>query len=324
MTSTDQFCELPGGIRICYRVDGPEGGRPLLLIAGLALDLTCWPPTLVSALADRGYRVIRFDNRDAGRSTHLTTPPPSTLRQALAITRPADYDLTDMANDTLGLLDALAIDRADFVGMSMGGMIAQVVAAIAPDRVRTLTSIFSTTGAPGVGRQARVHPARSVGPVHRRLSSGVQAELPVPQAHWRLDGAFEIAAFQPVLRGRRGGREAANRRSRSRPRLCGADPARWGVHRRDPRRCTPHSLACERRLQAGVVGLIHLQLIDCGDLQVRHKRSVVPIKRPLLDGQAKGGVERVEIPVAIEEGAQALGGAEFSLRRNLKLPPNDP
>ena len=170
MTSTDRFCELPSGIRICYRVDGPESGRPLLLIAGLALDLTCWPPSLVSALADRGYRVIRFDNRDAGRSTHLTTSPPSTLRQALAITRPTDYDLTDMANDTIGLLDALGITRADFVGMSMGGMIAQVAAAIAPDRVRTLTSLFSTTGAPGVGRQARAMLVSMAKPASRTAS----------------------------------------------------------------------------------------------------------------------------------------------------------
>ncbi len=170
MTTTDQFCELPGGIRICYRVDGPESGRPILLIAGLALDLTCWPPLMVSELVDRGYRVIRFDNRDAGRSTHVTTRPPSTLRQALAITRAADYDLTDMARDTIGLLDALGIDRVDLVGMSMGGMIGQVVAAIAPDRISTLTSIFSTTGAPEVGRQARAMLVSMAKPASRNAS----------------------------------------------------------------------------------------------------------------------------------------------------------
>lgn len=155
MSETDKFCELPSGIRICYRVDGPADGRPLLLIAGLALDLTCWPTALVSGLADAGFRVIRFDNRDAGRSTHLSTPPPSKLRQAFAITRSSDYDLGDMATDTVALLDALGIDRVDLVGMSMGGMIAQVVAARFPDRVRSLTSIFSTTGARGVGAQSR-------------------------------------------------------------------------------------------------------------------------------------------------------------------------
>jgi pimeloyl-ACP methyl ester carboxylesterase len=172
MDDVDQFCELPSGIRLCYRTDGPAAGRPVVLLAGLALDLTSWSDLLVSALADAGFRVIRVDNRDSGRSTHVGTPPPSTLRQALAtvfphIAKPWDYDLGDMADDTIGLLDGLGIDRVDLIGMSMGGMIAQTVAAKVPDRVRSLTSIISTTGDRRVGQPARLTLIRMAKPAAR-------------------------------------------------------------------------------------------------------------------------------------------------------------
>ena len=155
MSDEDLFCELPNGIRLCYRTDGAASGRPLLLVSGLALDLTCWPPSLIAGLVAAGFYVVRFDNRDAGRSTHVDAPAPSKLRQALAITRADDYDLGDMADDTLGLLDQLGIAHVDLVGMSMGGMIAQIVAARAPERVHSLTSIFSTTGDPKVGQASK-------------------------------------------------------------------------------------------------------------------------------------------------------------------------
>jgi pimeloyl-ACP methyl ester carboxylesterase len=154
VSDIDQFCELPNGIRLCYRITGPADGRPVLLVAGLALDLTSWSPALLDALTGAGFRVVVFDNRDSGRSTHAETPPPSVLRQAAARPRPDAYDLTDLANDAVGLLDAVGIDEFDLVGMSMGGMIAQTIAAICPARVRSLTSIISTTGERGVGRPA--------------------------------------------------------------------------------------------------------------------------------------------------------------------------
>jgi pimeloyl-ACP methyl ester carboxylesterase len=151
----DRFVELPAGPRICYRTEGPADALPLLLIAGLGIDLTSWPQRMVDGFVDRGFRVIRFDNRDVGRSSSIDTPPPGRLRQLLARPRPDAYDLADMAADTYGLLQHLDVDRVHLVGMSMGGMIAQTVAARHPGRVASLTSIFSTTGHRRVGQPAR-------------------------------------------------------------------------------------------------------------------------------------------------------------------------
>jgi NAD(P)-dependent dehydrogenase (short-subunit alcohol dehydrogenase family)/pimeloyl-ACP methyl ester carboxylesterase len=153
--SEDRFAELPSGIRLCHRVDGPDDGEPLLLVAGLAIDLTSWPQRMVDGLVERGFRVIRFDNRDVGRSTFVDAPPPTRAQQLRARPRPDAYDLGDMAEDAAGLLDVLGIERTHVVGMSMGGMIGQTLAARHPDRVLTLTSIFSTTGHRRVGQPAR-------------------------------------------------------------------------------------------------------------------------------------------------------------------------
>jgi pimeloyl-ACP methyl ester carboxylesterase len=140
------------GIVLAYEQIGD--GDPLVLVAGLGQQMHSWPTEFCQLLAARGFRVIRFDNRDVGESTHLRFRPPS-LPAVLARRFPAgQYDLADMATDTVGLLDALNLDDAHFVGISMGGMISQTVAALSPRRVRTLTSISSTTGARGVGRPA--------------------------------------------------------------------------------------------------------------------------------------------------------------------------
>ncbi len=132
------------GIRLWYRDEGVPTGIPLLLIMGLNSQLILWPDEIVAALGDRGYRVIRFDNRDSGLSDKITaTIPPG---------RKPPYRLEDMADDTVGLLDHLGIRQpAHVVGASMGGMIAQLVAIHYADRVASLTSIMSTTGAFGVG-----------------------------------------------------------------------------------------------------------------------------------------------------------------------------
>jgi pimeloyl-ACP methyl ester carboxylesterase len=151
----DRFVDLPAGPRICYRVEGPDDGVPLLLIAGLGIDLTSWPQRMVEGFTARGFRVVRFDNRDIGRSGRIDTPTPGRLRQLLARPRPDAYDLADMAADAFGLLEHLGIERVHLVGMSMGGMIAQTLAARHPDRVASLTSIFSTTGDRRVGQPAR-------------------------------------------------------------------------------------------------------------------------------------------------------------------------
>ncbi len=158
--SEDRFAELPSGIRLCHRVDGPPAGEPLLLVAGLGLDLTSWPQRLVDGFSQGGFRVVRFDNRDVGRSTSVPQPPPTRLQQLLARPRPDAYDLGDMAEDARGLLDVLGIESTHVLGMSMGGMIGQTLAARHPDRVRSLTSVFSTTGSRRVGQPARSTIAR--------------------------------------------------------------------------------------------------------------------------------------------------------------------
>ncbi|MEV0676091.1 alpha/beta fold hydrolase [Actinosynnema sp. NPDC050436] len=130
------------GIRLWYRDEGDPEGEPLLLIMGLNSQLVLWPEEVVQALGERGYRVVRFDNRDCGRSDKIaaTTPPGGVA-----------YHLVDLAADTVGLLDHLGLSRVHLVGASMGGMIAQLIAIHHPERAATLCSIMSTTGNPGVG-----------------------------------------------------------------------------------------------------------------------------------------------------------------------------
>ena len=143
------------GIEICYDTTGDPSDPTVLLVMGLGGQLIQWDPELCGLIAERGYHVVRFDNRDVGLSTHLEggvdvfglfasetggSEPPS-----------VPYLLSDMANDAVCLLDNLGVDRAHVVGVSMGGMIAQTIALDHPSRVLTLTSIMSTTGDPDVG-----------------------------------------------------------------------------------------------------------------------------------------------------------------------------
>lgn len=149
---TEQSVDVGRGISLTYEEMGE--GEPLLLVAGLGQQLYSYPTPFCERLAERGYRVIRFDNRDAGLSTHMDFRPArigSLLRNRFP---EGQYDLTDMATDTVGLLDALGLADTHLVGVSMGGMIAQTVAALHPKRVRTLTSIMSNTGSRWVGRPA--------------------------------------------------------------------------------------------------------------------------------------------------------------------------
>ncbi len=144
------------GITIEYERTGT--GEPLLLVMGLAGQLTSWPPELVEALVAEGFEVIRFDNRDAGLSTEFSTPPmtPAAQAKAMLTGRAPDpgYTLSDMADDAAALLDHLGIGSAHVVGASMGGMIAQLMAIEHPAKVRSLCSIMSTTGSRRVGRMS--------------------------------------------------------------------------------------------------------------------------------------------------------------------------
>ncbi|HLI54003.1 MAG TPA: alpha/beta fold hydrolase [Acidimicrobiales bacterium] len=142
------------GIDICYDVHGDAGDPPMLLIMGLGAQLTMWREEFVGELVGRGFRVVRFDNRDVGLSTWFDDAGVPDLAGAVARGEipPAVYTLEDMADDAAGLLDALGIERAHIVGASMGGMIAQTFAIRHPERTISLCSIMSTTGDPAVGQ----------------------------------------------------------------------------------------------------------------------------------------------------------------------------
>lgn len=141
-----------GGTAIEVDDRGPRDGAPLLMIMGLGMQLTAWPEPLVELLIARGFRVVRMDNRDAGLSEGfdargVPSLPVAALRWMLRLRVRAPYALADMAGDALGVLDALGIARAHVCGASMGGMIAQHLAAAHPDRIASLTLIMTTSGA---------------------------------------------------------------------------------------------------------------------------------------------------------------------------------
>jgi pimeloyl-ACP methyl ester carboxylesterase len=145
----------PSGVDIAYEQFGDLSAPPVLLVMGLATQMLGWPDEFCSALVTRGLRVIRFDNRDVGLSTHLhDARPPDVMAALSGDASSATYTLSDMATDSVGLLDGLGLESAHIVGASMGGMIAQTIVIEHPDRVRSLTSIMSTTGDASVG-QAR-------------------------------------------------------------------------------------------------------------------------------------------------------------------------
>lgn len=143
------------GIDIEYETFGRKTDPALLLIMGFSAQMTMWPVKLCEGLAARGFYVIRFDNRDVGKSTHLSQLGVPNVGEAMAkmmagqpVTAP--YTLDDMAADAVGLLDALGIASAHIVGASMGGMIAQIIGAKYPQKTRSMVSIMSTTGRPGL------------------------------------------------------------------------------------------------------------------------------------------------------------------------------
>jgi pimeloyl-ACP methyl ester carboxylesterase len=151
---TESFCRV-GDIDLCYEAFGDPTDPALLLIMGLGTQMLGWHEDLCAQLAGRGFHVIRFDNRDIGRSTILRNKPVPTTGELLRRDkRAASYSLADMAADGIGILDHLGIDQAHVVGASMGGMIAQETAIGWPDRVLSLCSIMSNTGSMFSGQPA--------------------------------------------------------------------------------------------------------------------------------------------------------------------------
>jgi pimeloyl-ACP methyl ester carboxylesterase len=150
----ERFCRV-GDVELCYEPFGDPDRPAVLLVMGLGTQMIGWHADFCTELAERGFHVIRYDNRDAGRSTHLSDRPTPSPREIVTrrIRRPP-YRLTDMAADGIGLLDELGIDAAHVVGASMGGMIAQTIAANHADRVLSLVSIMSSTGSRWSGQPA--------------------------------------------------------------------------------------------------------------------------------------------------------------------------
>jgi len=184
------------GLEIEVDDQGPPGGEPVLLIMGLGMQLIAWPDELVQMLVSRGFRVLRIDNRDAGLSTqfdHLGTPSivGATMRYLMHLPVPAPYRVADMAADAVGVLDALGLPAAHVCGASMGGMIAQHLAASHPGRVKSLTLMMTTTGSRRLP-QARPHVRRAL------LARPASADEEAIVAHlMRLYGVIGSPGFPP-------------------------------------------------------------------------------------------------------------------------------
>ncbi|MBI3228907.1 MAG: alpha/beta hydrolase [Burkholderiales bacterium] len=206
------------GVTLCYHVDGSPTDTPLLLIMGLGMQLTAWPLPLVEMLVQQGFYVIRLDNRDCGLSSkmgHLGKPniPLAIIKTMLRMRLKSGYHLRDMALDAIAVLDAVGVAKAHVVGASMGGMIAQILAAEFPQRVASLTSIMSTSGRRGLPGPTRA--ARKV--IMQRPSAPYQQEqiiaqflrifevigspaYPTPESHLRQRIALSMArSFYPEV-----------------------------------------------------------------------------------------------------------------------------
>ena len=187
------------GITIEYEVHGDDDAPALLLVMGLGGQLVGWPLDFVEQLAAAGpFRVIRYDNRDTGLSTHVDAPAPSVRQQVLAVlsrrfAKPA-YLLSDMAKDGIGLLDHLGIERAHIVGISMGGMIVQTMAIEHPTRVASMTSIMSNTGDRKHGKAKPLILRQMAKSLRQRRKGGDRVELGVEGMRFISGPHFDEAA----------------------------------------------------------------------------------------------------------------------------------
>jgi len=186
-------------VDICYQTFGTPDDEPLLLVMGLGGPMTWWDPELCELLAERGFYVIRFDNRDSGRSSRGVGRITRTILVRAAAGAPVrvPYSLTDLAADAWGLLDHLGLESAHVCGVSMGGMIAQTMAIARPDRVRSLTSIMSTTGKRTVGWQ---HPSLLPSLLARR--SGREGYIELSVKSWKLIGSPGYPTTEERIRAR--------------------------------------------------------------------------------------------------------------------------
>ena len=198
--SEELFAPVGNDVELCYQTFGDPDDEPLLLVMGLSGPMTWWDVELCEQLADAGFHVIRYDNRDTGRSSRIRARVRRDhLVRAFTTGRgPAPYTMSDLARDAVGLLDHLGIDAAHLVGISMGGMIAQTVAIEHPSRVRSLTSIMSTTGRRTVGWQSPTLLPRLVAPRRGSLDSFIDSSL----VTWAMIGSPGYPSDPEVLRAR--------------------------------------------------------------------------------------------------------------------------
>lgn len=197
------------GVEIEYESYGPETGETVLLIMGLGQQLTRWPMSLVEQLVGEGFRVIRFDNRDIGLSTHFDAtgvPEIPTIIGAMMSGQKPDvpYLLSDMADDAAGLLDALGVARAHVAGVSMGGMIGQMLAALHPGKVASLVSVMSTTGNPAVPpatpEALAVLYSRAAGSdVDSLTEHALKAQIVIQSPAWPVDPVAERPKLKAAI-----------------------------------------------------------------------------------------------------------------------------
>ncbi len=185
--SEELMAPISKDVELCYQTFGSPDGEPLLLVMGLGGPMNWWDPDLCTALARRGFFVIRYDNRDTGRSSRSRGRVTRSMLTRAFLGRRVrpPYSLEDMAADACGLLDHLGLDSAHVVGVSLGGMIAQTMAIIEPQRVRSLTSIMSTTGKRSVGWQ---HPSLLPSLLMSR-GPGREAYVATSVAVWKMIGS---------------------------------------------------------------------------------------------------------------------------------------
>jgi pimeloyl-ACP methyl ester carboxylesterase len=198
--SEEMFGPVGRGIELCYQTFGDPDGDPLLLVMGLGGPMTWWDTELCEDLARAGFFVIRYDNRDTGRSTILDARVSRAMlvRAFAGIRVRAPYGIADLAEDAFGLLDHLGLDSAHVLGVSMGGMIVQTMAIAHPERVRSLTSIMSTTGKRTVGWQDPAVLPRLLAPTKPGLEAYVAGNL----AFTRLTGSPAYPASDERTRAR--------------------------------------------------------------------------------------------------------------------------
>ena len=196
----ERFADVGGGITLCYETFGDPGDPPVLLVMGLGMQLLGWDARFCAMLAERGFHVVRFDNRDAGLSTSVEAPVPGLRELATRRFDPRQYDLGDMAADAVGLLRELDLAPAHVVGASLGGMVAQTMAARSPASVRTLTSIMSTTGHRLKGQPVPSRYRFLLRPAPRERAAYIDHNLEL----WRAIGSKGFPADEAAVRERAG------------------------------------------------------------------------------------------------------------------------